>query len=211
MSKLIVFGATGGTGKQVVNQALLAGHQVTVVVRNPATFALQHPQLVTVKGDVLQPATFQQALHGQDAVISCLGSRVRAPTTVYSEGIKNFAGAMQQVGIDRLFCFSAIAVEVPPYGSLLTKLVTKYILQRVFNYLYVDMLRMEALLRESSLNWTVIRPPQLTNGAQMGHYRTTINEPIRNPTKISRSDLAHYLITHLTDEATYKARIEISY
>ena len=73
------------------------------------------------------------------------------------------------------------------------------------------MLRMEAVLRESSLNWTVIRPPQLSDNKHTGNYRTIINEPIRNPSKISRADLADYIVKHLTDEKTFNAQIEISY
>lgn len=211
MKKIIVFGATGGTGRQVVEQALQSEYQVTVVARNPDAFPLRYAQLTVIRGDVLQPDTFQQAMSGQDVVISCLGSQKREPTSLYSEGIQNIADAMQQAGVDRLLCLSAIAVEVPPHGSWLIKLVTKHILQRLFKHLYADMLRMEEFLRGSSLNWTVVRPPQLTDGKPTGCYRTTLNEPIRNPTKISRADLAHYLLSHLTDEATFRVQVEVSY
>ena len=209
--KLIVFGATGGTGKQVVEQALQAGHQVTVVVRNPAAFAVQHPQLIIHQGDVLHPVNFDQVLAGVDAVISCLGIHGRKPTTVYSEGVMNIAQAMRKVGITRIICLSSVGVVVPPRSSLLVKLITKYVLQPLFKYLYEDMRRMEAWLGASDLSWTVVRPPQLTDTKLTGHYRTTINEPIRNPSKISRADLAHYIVNHITDEKTFKARIEITY
>ena len=93
MKKIIVFGATGGTGKLVVQQALQAGYFVTVVVRNPAAFTIQHPQLEIIKGDVFQPPTFENAIKGKDAVISCLGIARNEPTTVYSEGIKKYYGS----------------------------------------------------------------------------------------------------------------------
>jgi putative NADH-flavin reductase len=70
---------------------------------------------------------------------------------------------------------------------------------------------MEAWLGTSDLSWTVVRPPQLTDAKRTGHYRTAINEPIGNPSKISRADLADYIVNHLTDEKTFKARIEITY
>ena len=209
--KLIVFGATGGTGKQVVEQALQAGHQVTVVVRNPAAFSRQHPQLIIHQGDVLHPVDFDQVLAGADAVISCLGIHGRKPTTVYSEGVLNITQAMRNVGITRIICLSSVGIVVPPLSSLLVKLITKYVLQRLFKSLYDDMLLMEAVLNESTLDWTVIRPPQLTDANRTGNYRTTINEPIRNPSKISRADLADYIVKHLTDEKTVRATIEISY
>ena len=211
MRKLIVFGATGGTGKQVVKQALQAGYQVTAIVRNPSGFKRQHPHLTVVEGNVLQPLGYNQALAGAHAVISCLGTHQRGPTTVYSEGVGTIARAMKETGVTRLLCLSAIAVEIPPRSSWLIRFVTRHILQRIFRYMYADMVRMEALLRESELNWTVIRPPRLTNGKERDSYRTTINEPIRNPSKISRADLAHYIVNHITDEKTVSARIEISY
>ena len=211
MNKIVVFGATGGTGRQVVEQALRAGHQVTAVVRNPAAFLVQHPQLVIWQGDVLQPVDFKAVLAGADAVVSCLGIHGRKPTTVYSEGVRNIAQAMHQVGVTRIICLSSVAVVIPPRSSLLVKLVTRYILWTLLPHTYEDMRRMEAWLRESDLDWTVVRPPQLTNTKRTGNYRTTINEPIRKPSKISRADLAHYLVKHLTDEKTIKAKIEISY
>lgn len=85
MKKIFVFGATGGTGKLLTEQALQAGHQVTVVVRNPMAFTLQHPNLEIIKGDVFQLSTFENALKDIDVVVSCLGIQKREPTTVYSD------------------------------------------------------------------------------------------------------------------------------
>ena len=211
MKKIIVFGATGGTGNQVVEQALLAGHKVTVIIRNPDAFAIQHQRLEIIKGDVFQPSTFQNAMKEKDAVVSCLGIKKREPTTVYSEGVGNIITAMQQAGINRIICLSAAAVIVPPKGSFLAKFIAKNILQPLFKYSFADMLLMEKMLLGSHLNWTVIRPPRLTDAERTGKYRTTMNEPLPNPSKISRADLADYIVNHLTDEKTFKARIEISY
>ena len=168
--KLIVFGANGGTGEQVVDQALQAGHQVTAVVRRPAAFTLQHPRLTVFQGDVLQPVDFGSAFQGADAIISCLGTHKWEPTTVYSQGITTIIQAMNAAGVTRLVCLSSVGIEVPPRSSWLIKLVTKYILQRLLKHLYKDMLRMEALLQKSSLNWTIIRPPQLTDAKRTGQY-----------------------------------------
>ena len=211
MSKIIVFGATGGTGKQVVEQALEEGHKVTVIVRNPDAITMNHRNLEIIKGDVLQPITFENALKEKDAVVSCLGSKVGKPTVVYSKGTSNIASAMSKAEINRIICISAGAVIVPPKISLLMKFVAKHILQRIFKYMYADMLLMEKNLKESPLNWTVIRPARLTNKKHTGKYRTTVNEALSNPSKISRADLADYIIKHLNDEKTFKATIEISY
>ena len=211
MKKIIVFGATGGMGKLVVEQALEAGHQVTVVVRNTDAFTVRHKNLEIIKGDVFQPITFENAMKGIDAVVSCLGTHKREPTTVYSKGVNNIAMAMQQAGVNRIICISAAAVIVPPKSSFMLKFVVKNILQRIFKYMYADMLLMEKLLMESGLNWTVIRAPRLTNAKPKGKYRIAINDCLHNPSNISRADLADYIVNHLTDEKTFKAKIEICY
>lgn len=211
MEKIIVFGATGGTGKFVVEQALEAGHHVTVFVRNPDSFTIRHPNLEKIKGDVFQPFTFENAMKEKDVVVSCLGTQKREPTTVYSEGISNITNAMQKAGVNRILCISAGAVIVPPKSSFILKFIIKNILQRLFKHIYADMLLMEKKLNESGLDWTVIRAPWLRDTRYTGKYRSIINEHLQKPSKISRADLADYIVKHLTDKNTFHARIEISY
>src|SRR5579863_1862520 len=211
MKKIIVFGATGRTGKLVVEQALQAGYQVTVVIRQPDAFAVRHQNLAIIKGDIFQPATFENAFSGKDAVVSCLGSKATQRTTVYSQGVSNIATGMLKAGLNRIICISAGAVIVPSKSSLIMQFVIRNILQRILKHMYSDMLVMERLLSESSLNWTVIRPPRLTNSKYTGKYRSTINEHLNNPSKISRADLADYIVGHLTDEKTFSCIVEISY
>jgi len=211
MKEIIVFGATGGTGKFVVEQALKEGYQVTVIVRNTDDFTLTDKNLKIIKGDVLQPTTFEGAMRGKDAVISCLGSNRKEPTTVYSQGVSNIAKAMDKADITRIICISAAAVIVPPKSSFIIKFVVKNILQRLFKHIYADMLRMEAILSISDLDWTVIRAPRLTNNKRTGKYRIAINEHLSKPSSISRADLADYIVTHLRDEKTFKAKAEVCY
>jgi putative NADH-flavin reductase len=211
MKQIIVFGATGGTGKQVVEQALQAGFKVTVVVRNRQQFTINDSALEIIQADVLKPDTFENALNAKDAIVSCLGSRDRGPTNVYSKGVSSITTGMQKAGIKRIICISAGAVIVPPKSSFILKFVVKNILQRVFRYTYEDMLLMENILHESNLNWTVIRAPRLTNGAHTGKYRTAINEALTNPSSISRADLADFIVNHLSDEKTFKGTVELGY
>jgi uncharacterized protein YbjT (DUF2867 family) len=140
MKKIIVFGATGGTGKFVVEQALKAGYQVTIIARNLDAFMLTNKNLEVIKGDVLQPSTFEDAVKGKYAIISCLGSSRKEPTKIYSQGIINITIAMDKAGVKRIICISAAAVMVPPVGSFMIKFVAKNILQRLFKYIYADML-----------------------------------------------------------------------
>jgi putative NADH-flavin reductase len=208
---IVVFGATGGTGRQVVDLALHNGHHVTAVVRNPDALKVHHERLEIIRGDVYRSKSFEHALYGKDVVISCLGIQKQEATTLYSEGISNIMTAMQAAGVDRLICISAIAVTVPLNSSVLMRFVTKNILQKLFRHTYTDMRAMENILRESHLAWTVIRPPWLRNGSQTSIYRTSINEPLSSPSKLSRADLAHYIVNHLTDTTTFRSRVEISY
>jgi putative NADH-flavin reductase len=150
VEKIIVFGATGGTGKHVIEQALRKGHWVTAVVRNTTALAIQHERLEIVKGDVFQPHAFKSAITGKDVVISCLGIHKREPTTVYSEGVSNILRVMQEAGVQRIICLSAIAVVVPPKSSFMMKFVAKNILQKIFKHSYADMLIMEKILEAIS-------------------------------------------------------------
>ena len=207
----MVFGASGGTGLEVAAQALEAGNQVTVVLRQPELFPIRHEQLRIIKGDVLQPQTYENAFFGIEVVISCLGSRNREPTTVYSEGVSNILTAMKKVNVNRIICLSAGAVEVPPNASFIMKFIIKNVLQRLFKHSYADMLVMETILGKSDQNWTVIRPPRLLNGDKTGIYRSVLNDYLPGMSTLTRADLAHYIIHHLEDEKTYKSKVEISY
>lgn len=211
MKNIMVFGASGGTGLEVVEQALERGLQVTVVLRHPDEFPIRHENLRIIKGDVLQPQTYENAFFGIEAVVSCLGTRNREPTTIYSEGVTNIIAAMQKVNVDRIICLSAGAVVIPPNASFIMKFVIKNILQRLFKYSYADMLKMEAYLLNSATNWTVIRPPRLLNGDKTGKYRTVNNEFLKGMSSLTRADLAQYILYHLEDEQTYKSKVEISY
>jgi putative NADH-flavin reductase len=211
MSKIIVFGATGGTGLQVVQQALMTGYKVTVVARNPDAFTISNKNLEVIKGDVLQPSTFENIFNGKAAVISCLGSKALQKTVIYSKGMSNIIEAMDKAGVYRVVCISAGAAVIPPNTSFLLRFLVKNILQRIFKYMYTDMLLMEKILSESDLNWTVIRAPRLTNGRLKGAYRIAIHNSLHGLSTLSRADLADFIIKHLNDQKTFKNKVEVSY
>lgn len=208
---ILVFGATGKTGKEFVVQALQEGHIISSVVRSASAIDFTHPNLVVIKGEVLDLDVQAQYWNNIDAIVSCLGVRHRRPTTIYSDGIRNILTAMKLHDIKRIICLSAGAVIIPPKASFVLKLLTKYVLQPLLKYAYADMLKMEDILALTELNWTIVRPPRLTNGKRKGEYRISVNNPINRPSSITRSYLADYLVNHLTDETTYKGIVEISY
>ncbi|MGB6015256.1 MAG: NAD(P)H-binding protein, partial [Nodosilinea sp.] len=104
--KLIIFGATGTVGRQVVEQALDQGHQVTAFARRPARLDIQHPRLRRVQGDVLDLAAVKQAIQGQEVVVCVLGSGKQLSGTVRSEGTRQIIQAMEETGVRRLICQS---------------------------------------------------------------------------------------------------------
>jgi putative NADH-flavin reductase len=206
--KLVVFGAQGGIGAHVVEQALAAGHEVTAVVRRPAAMTPQHECLKVVKGDVLEPATIRQAIAGKDAVVSALGIRNRAPTTVYSQGAANIIQAMQVAGVRRLLCVSASGLDP---GPLWQRLFAKPMLWLILKEMYSDLERMETVVKASGLDWTILRPPQFTDGPHTGRYQTSVNQHLARCRSISRADIADYIVTHLGDRSTYRAWTEMAY
>jgi putative NADH-flavin reductase len=211
MKKIIVFGATRGTGKLVVEQALLANYQVTAIIRNPEAFNFQNRNLKIIKGDVLNLASFKTALKGNDAVVSCLGIPKIQETTLYSESMKNIVKAMKEVEVNRIICISSGAITTPPNSSFIMSFLLKNVLQRLFKPIYSDMSLMEKTLSNSDLNWTVIGAPKLTNGKQTGKYRIITNQPLKKIPIISRADLAEFMLSKLDDKNTFKSRIEIAY
>jgi len=213
--KLVIVGANGGIGRQCVEHAHQAGHLVTAILRNPAKLAIEHPNLKKVSGDVMQPGAFENNFENQDAVISAIGVAggfgSDKPTALYSQGNANVLKAMEQKGIKRMFLISASAIEISPVLPFYIRLIEKYVVQKLLKHMYTDLLKMEALIKSSNINWTIIRPPQLTNQAVTGTYRIAINAFLKNCLKISRADVAHFIIYNIANRDTYQATVEIGY
>ena len=204
---VIVFGANGGIGRHVVAQALAAGHTVTAVARRPETVTLQHAHLTARRGDVLTPASLPALLAGHTAVVSAIGTESRAPTTLYSDGVANLLGAMAATGVRRLLCISASGVQPGPWVQ---RVVAKPLLWAMFREMYSDLVRMEACVRASAADWTIIRPPRLTDRPRTGRYTASHNAHLPAAWLLSRADLADYIVTHLADPATYRAWVEVA-
>ena len=204
--KLIVFGSTGGIGRQVIIQALETGHQVTAVARSPEKLAIQNDRLEVVRGDALDLVSFQSTLTGQEMVISALGILTKEPTVFYSSSMQNILQAMRTAGVRRLLCISAGATD--PGGW--QRLIIKPILWRMHGEMYIDLLRMEAAVKASGLDWTILRPPRLMDQPRTGHYQVGINRHLLFGNSIRRADVADFIVTHLTDPAVYCATVELA-
>ena len=141
--KMVVFGPTGGTGKQLLNQALAAGHDVTAVARRPEAVDAEHPNLKVVKGDVLEPETLSGVLSKAQAVLSAIGSHSgRQPTYVYSRGMKHIRKAMNEAGVRRIVALSAVPVSRPQEKGFLDRYIVHPLLGLFFKGSYDDLRRM---------------------------------------------------------------------
>jgi putative NADH-flavin reductase len=208
--KLTVFGATGGIGKILWAQAILAGHEVTAVARRPEAITFTHNRLRVLRGDVLDPSTLAAAIEGQDAVISAIGTTERGPTTLYSQGVGNIIRAMDDARMRRLLVVSADGLEAGPEVPFVRRLLTRYVVQRMFADSYADLRIMEQLVRASDLEWTIVRPPRLTNGPLTGRYQVGVDTVLKRAWQISRADVADYLLRHIDDPVSLCAQVEIA-
>ena len=215
--RIIILGASHGTGLNAVKLALEQAHQVSAVARNPGSLQalkskLQNAEkLKVIQGDVLAPETFEHELKNTDVVISSIGMSSNKPTTLYSQGILHILNAMAKYQVTRLICVSALGLEVTPGMSLPLKLATRLILQPLLKNTFSDMLRMESAIKKSDLNWTIVRPPRLTSTRLRGKYRVAIKEHLRHPLIIGRHDLAHFILQAISQRDTYCATVEVSY
>lgn len=197
--KLLIFGATGGTGRELVAQALEQGHVVAAFARNPAALSLNHPHLRVVKGDVLDHDSVESAIKGQDAVLSALGTRVLTKSTILSEGTKNIITAMEKLGVRRFICESSLGVgdSRGQLGFLYGYILIPLFLRNIF----ADKEIQERYIRQSKLDWVIVRPAVLTNGPRTEGYRSgfgVADKSIKG--KISRADVADFMLKQLTDK-----------
>jgi putative NADH-flavin reductase len=196
--RIAVVGATGRTGRQVVEQALARGHHVTALARRPEVMSLRDDRLITAAVDVLDRALLAEAMTSCTAVISTLGiGTSRAPTVVYSQGVANILHAMGTHGISKLAVISAAPVGPRAEQPFLERRVAMPILDRVFGSTYEDMRRMEALLGASDVDWVSLRPPRLVDKTATGEYRLDADRPLPQARSLTYADLAGALLDSL--------------
>lgn len=210
--KLTVFGATGGIGGEVVKQALAAGHAVTAVVRDPARFAVTHPDLRVVQvADLTDVPALLPALAGSDAVLSGVGPRNMKDLTVASSTGRAILAAMSQAGVRRFVVVSAAPVgPVPDDDSFFNRRIMYPVITRLFRGIYGDLADLEAQIARSGTEWTVVRPPKLVNKPLSGKYRTVIGANVPRGAVISRADVAHAMLAALANPATVKAAVGVA-
>ena len=208
--KLVVFGATGGTGRLLVTQALQQGYEVVAFVRDPDKFTITNARLRVIRGDVTRDASsVTEAVRGQDAVISALGRRNSFKSAgLISRSMRAIVPAMEHQGVRRLIVVSAFGVgESYHYAPLIPRTLFRLLLGNIF----ADKKAGEDYVRQSSLDWTLVYPVLLTNGPRTGRSRVGERLDLHGVPKISRADVADFILTQLQDAAYRKKIVVISY
>ncbi len=219
--KLTIFAATGGIGRQILEQAIAAGHDVTAVVRDPKKLS---EQVRVVRADLAaaDPAALESAIDEAGAVLSGLGPRSNAEAGVAAQGTQAIVRAMQATGVRRI-----VVVSAAPIGTVPSPGRPKpprhdpgdgFFMRHLFSPLgkaalrthYADLARMEDVLRESGLDWTIVRPPRLTDKPLTGIYRTAYGQNLRGGWSVPRADVAHLMLRVLDQPETIKQVVGIA-
>ncbi len=206
--KIAIFGATGGTGQALVKQALEKGHRVTVLVRNPEKVEIKHANLLIVKGDVLDAVSVEKAVAGHDAVLVALGVKPPSKAKVVGPGTKNIIEAMKKHGIKRLIVESAMFMDdTVRKNSFLISLLTKTFMKGI----YADKLVQEVAVRESGLEWVIVRPVGLANGPKTEIYRFGEGLKLKGLfPMVSRADVADFMLKQLSSNTNLNKAVLVT-
>lgn len=199
---ITVFGGTGPTGLLTIEKALKSGHYVKAYARNPEKITFQHPSLVVVKGELDEYQKIEESIQGADAVVSLLGPKAKSKETVIANGYKNIVAAMKKTGVTRLITAVSTSYRDPEdkfdfmvsFGIIMLKLVGASILK--------DIQAMGDVIRKSQLDWTMARLPMLKDSPATEKVHVGYTGDGRfNFFKLTREDLADFLLRQLTEQA----------
>ncbi len=208
--RLLVVGATGSLGRALVARALEQGHHVTAFARRPQALEVQHPRLTLHAGDVFDADSVKGAVPGHDVVLVALGASPLNRSRVRALGTHHVVGAMQTAGVRRLICLSILGL-----GESYQNLPLSYkalVKPGLLRFVYQDHEAQEAAVQASDLDWTLVRPPNFTEGDATGAYRHGFAGDVRDITlKISRADLADFMLAQVDDDTYLRACPALSY
>ena len=208
--RVAIFGASGRTGRLLVEQALAAGHEVRVLVRDPSKLPITHDRLAVVQGDVLDAAKVGETIVGTDAVLSALGHTKTSPRDVQTRGAQNIVAAMQRRGVRRLVSLTGAGVRDPQDEPKLVDRAITFLLEKLQPDVLEDGVRHAEVIKGSGLEWVIVRGPRLTEGPQKGEYRVGMIGK-NSGTQISRADLADFMLRQTTDGAHLRRMPVVSY
>ena len=204
--KLAIFGATGNTGLELVKQSLEKGHQVTAFVRDTSRLSVKHDQINIFTGDVFDLVSVAEVVQGQDAIVCALGSSDLKKTTVRAEGTANIIQAMKEHGIQRLLVVTAMGTG-ESWNTL--SRVTKFFYATLLKSSREDHEAQETVVKQSELDWTIIRPSGLTDEPRTGVYEVGENI-LAKTSKIARANVADLIVKELEQNTLIHKAVTIT-
>ena len=195
---ILIFGATGKTGRHLVTQALDKGHHVTTFVRDPAKLTIRHERLSIIKGNVADYAKTEEAIKGHEIVLSALGAKSPFKfDPVIVQGMNNIIRSMESNGVKRLIYLSFVGVSNSRKDA---GFMIRHIAPRLLKNEIAGHEAREQMIRQSRLDWTIVHAPKLTNGPSEKRYRNGINLKSKSfVTSLSRADVADFMLQQITD------------
>lgn len=207
--RILIFGATGGTGKELVKQALTKGYEVSAFVRNPDKLDITDEKLSFIKGNVLNYEEVDSSIKDHTAVFCCLGMPSSDRTKLRTEGTSNILKAMAANGSKRFICQTSLGFgdskEVLPWH--MKYLIVPFILKSAFE----DHESQEMLIESSNMDWTIVRPGNMTNGKKTGNYKYGFLPTEKIKLKVSRADVADFMLGQLDNNQYLYKKVGISY
>jgi putative NADH-flavin reductase len=208
--KLIIFGATGRTGKLLVEQALAAGHEVTAYVRNASKLALTQPKFKVIEGKLNEAQKMTEAVKGQDVVLVALGQVKGGSKSVMKEAAEAITSLMNKVGVRRLITVTGAGVAQPGDEPKWFNKFMSFMLNTFAKDVLQDSVKHVDIVRSSGLEWTIVRVPRLTDGERKGNYRVG-KVGVDDGPSISRADVADFMLKQVTDKSYIGKAPVISY
>ncbi len=196
--KLAIFGATGRTGIPLVQQALDAGHTVVALARTPGKLPIRLDRLTVIQGDVTNATDVEKTVQGSDAVISVLGHAKNSPKDMQTVGIKNIIAAMEKYDVKRLVSLTGAGTDAPQDQPKLVNHLIKFALKTLSGEVLKDAVNHTDVIRNSKLDWVIVRVPRLNEGPHTGKYRIGW-VGVNTGTRISRADVADFLLKQASD------------
>lgn len=207
--KITIFGSSGRTGLPLVHQALEAGHQVTAYLRDPNKLAIKHPNLRVIQGNINDLSGIEKAVAGQDAVLSTLGAVPGGAKDIMTVAAKNIIAAMQKTGVQRLITLTGAGVAQPGDQPKAINNLISFMLRFLAKEVQLDAAEHVRLVRASSLDWTIVRVPMLTNAPSSGQLKVGM-VGINDGMRIGRSEVAAFMLKTLETGTHRKAAPVIS-
>ena len=200
MKKISLFGASGQTGQQFLNQALDKGYSIKALVRNVSSISKNSPYLELIQGDVLNQSDVESTVESCDIVVSLFGHVKNSPAWLQSDGTANIAMAMEKHKIDKIISLSGGGLpfpekDQPKFMDYVIRNIMKIVVPKILN----DAIKHAEILRNSGLDWIIVRGPRLTNDPKTGNYKVGW-VGVNSSSKIGRADLSDFIISQIDDD-----------